>query len=545
MPRKRVLTKKLDLAQGLCILIDNGVPCPRRVLYRGLCNTHVGHLRHCGRVEEFALPHEDRKHTFVLAEQVEPAVCRIVDNDLPCDRRSTASGICSHHIRTIRERADLKIEDYLPPGFKLGHSRRAPPRELTYRRQKRPTPGLCVAAERLGSGPWVPCEARSVSRGLCQKHRFRLLKDEDAFDEVANPERRDPAFQVKRRPREGVCVVVEDGEGCDEASSRRRRVCGRHYHALRRAGKLAELTDEFLDKKFELTPKADVSRVAGFCVLIVNGLPCTNPVKRRGLCMSCLWVIGRDGLDLESFALPVTKRREPEFARAERLVPGQCLLAPDGIACSRAALVRGLCKSHYRMLRVRHLLEKFALSLDELRVQPDVPHVYLDKNVVIRFAMHENFGVTPDKSSVALVQAVLARRLRATVSLDCVRAVYSHLGHRLARPTDGGGRGLDEKEAERLARDYTGKLFYRRDGLWNLAPPTDEAFRACAADGRLPHLSLEDALEVHLYASARAKHGTSMFVTADGGILEYGEAVHPERVASTFGFVFCPSAPLR
>jgi hypothetical protein len=127
------------------------------------------------------------------------------------------------------------------------------------------------------------------------------------------------------------------------------------------------------------------------------------------------------------------------------------------------------------------------------------------------------------------VRAVLERQLRATVSLDCVRAVYSHLGHRLSRPVDEGGKGMDDAAAERQARKYAGALFYGRGGLWNFVASSSDAFKECAHGERHASLSLEDALEVELYAIARKKYGCTHFVTADHGLLtDQPEALAPE-----------------
>lgn len=229
---------------------------------------------------------------------------------------------------------------------------------------------------------------------------------------------------------------------------------------------------------------------------------------------------------------------EPVFVRRERLLRGVCALVEDATPCRETSHARGLCHRHYHLLEARDRLQELGLGPDELSRLPLLPHYYLDKNVPIRFAMHQVFGVNPDQASVALVQAVLRGRVRATVSLDCVRALYSHLGHRLARSVADSGKGLDPTEAERVAREYAGKLFFGAGGLWNFLAPSENAFRACALEGRLPELSLEDALEVHLYAVAKAEHGAEMFVTADGGILKYGEAVHPEKVVRAHANLF-------
>lgn len=318
MPRDRILAKKREIVPGICLLIDDGAPCPAKVLYRGLCNAHVAYLRARNRIEEFALPHVDRKHTFVLSEDATREACRIIDNGVACDRRPTGSGLCSNHIRTIRERKDLRIEDYFPAGYTQGHSRRAPPADLVYARKKVPTEGICVVRERQASGSWKSCEADAVSRGLCQLHRFRLLKL-GIFEQIADPERREPVFQLKRRLRDSVCVIVEDKKGGEAPPTRKRRVCDAHYYALQRAGRLEELTDQFVAEDLVLDRKPAASLVAGFCILTVNNAPCTNPVKRRGLCGRCLWVVERDGLDLERLALPVAERHVPALARKAKV----------------------------------------------------------------------------------------------------------------------------------------------------------------------------------------------------------------------------------
>lgn len=67
-----------------------------------------------------------------------------------------------------------------------------------------------------------------------------------------------------------------------------------------------------------------------------------------------------------------------------------------------------------------------------------------------------------------------------------------------------------------------------------MVPFGDVQLSACTLGGRLPELSLEDALEVFLHVRAKADHGATLFVTADGGILRYGEAVHPDLVATNY-----------
>jgi len=270
---------------------------------------------------------------------------------------------------------------------------------------------------------------------------------------------------------------------------------------------------------------------------LYNGIPCTNTPKRRGLCDPCIWLIGRtEGYEYEQFTLP-EKSKQHKIERKKKITKGVCLLIVDGIPCRKAVKARGICNLHYKLVNRKKKLAKFALTVEEAEYLPDIPHFYFDKNIIFRFAIHEILGLTPDWNSVALVQAVLDNKIRATVSLDCIRALYSHIGHRLSRPKSEGGREMDEKEAEKLAREYAGKLFFGREGLWHFMSFDEHQFDLCAFQGRLPNYSLEDALEVHLYAIAKEEYGATLFVTADGGILEYGEAVHPEKVARTYNLV--------
>ena len=96
-------------------------------------------------------------------------------------------------------------------------------------------------------------------------------------------------------------------------ATRKQRVCDRHFHALRRAGKLHELTEAFVKKKLELDRKSAADRAPGFCIMSVNGIPCTNVPKRRGLCNPCIHLIEKSGFWFEDFAQPVKQKFKPVF----------------------------------------------------------------------------------------------------------------------------------------------------------------------------------------------------------------------------------------
>ncbi len=196
---------------------------------------------------------------------------------------------------------------------------------------------------------------------------------------------------------------------------------------------------------------------------------------------------------------------------------GVCAVVEDGVPCERAARNghSGLCSRHRAKALVRGRLGELGLSAAELAALPRVPHLYLHKSVAIRFAACEAVGAASDASAVALVTAVLGRTLRATVSLECVRAVYRHVGHRLARPVELGGLALDDATAERRSPEYVGELFYSRGGDWSFAVTSASVYRACTLGAKHPTLSLEDALEVETFAAVRWSLGCTRLVVAD------------------------------
>ncbi len=519
----RIFAKKLDVVPGVCLLIEAGAPCTRPVKIRGLCAAHRTYLLAAGRLEEFALPPRNRKHDLRVNPDAAEGLCRVLHAGKPCLSAARGDGICLRHYQQIWMRPDLDLAD-----FKRRH-------EITFVRLKTPTAGVCVIRERTSDGRHADCADKPHARGLCQRHYHRLSANAALFEQLADPPRALPVYRLKKEPKEGVCAIIEDDAGCSNPTNRLRRICDVHQYksGLASGGRIRELTEAFVERGYVLERKPPHAMVPGFCILLVNNVPCTGVPQHRGICHNCYALVQKYG-DYEALALPPAKHAKEEIRRNERIVRGVCILVVDGVACRASVIARGLCKRHYRLLESRGVLEELGLSAEELERLPSTPHFYLDKNVVMRFAMFETFGVAPDRSSIALVDAVLNGKVRATVSLDCVRAVYSHLGHRLARPTDQGGKGLEERDAERMARNYVGGVFFRRGGLWNFMGAGEDTFAACAAEGRLPELSLEDALEVHLFASAKEEHGAELFVTADAGILRYGEAVHPEKVVAAY-----------
>ena len=59
--RPRILTKKPVQLPGICILVENGVPCRNSIASRGLCGKHRIYLMTHGQLERYGLPNQPRK----------------------------------------------------------------------------------------------------------------------------------------------------------------------------------------------------------------------------------------------------------------------------------------------------------------------------------------------------------------------------------------------------------------------------------------------------------------------------------------------------
>jgi hypothetical protein len=272
--------------------------------------------------------------------------------------------------------------------------------------------------------------------------------------------------------------------------------------------------------------------VLGLCLLLVNGVPCTGVVDRpgrRGVCRTCTLHLDSERYELLALPAPSRERRKAQLTRKPVLSRGSCVLEDDGAPCTRAPYARGVCRFHYG--RDRKLV--LGLTEAELAALGEVPHVYLDKNVLVRFATFELLSAGEPDGAVAIVRGVLRGRLHATVSLDAVRATKTHLARALAFATELGGKGLDDAEARSKARAYVGGVFFGRGGLWHFAPPAIDLLKGCTIGGRWKTLSLEDALEVETFLRAKEDDSTLVFVTADRHVLaEVEGAVSPEAIFS-------------
>ena len=108
--------------------------------------------------------------------------------------------------------------------------------------KKKPKKGVCRMIE-----DGKRCKELAYARGICQTHRNRFRSSDDyakTYEKYAAPSLYpiyDTAnLKVNRRPRVGQCRLVVNSEECFELP-RNRGLCGKHWAALHRRG----LLDDF------------------------------------------------------------------------------------------------------------------------------------------------------------------------------------------------------------------------------------------------------------------------------------------------------------
>jgi hypothetical protein len=129
--------------------------------------------------------------------------------------------------------------------------------------------------------------------------------------------------------------------------------------------------------------------------------------------------------------------------------------------------------------------------------------IYLDKDVLFRYAHARLFRERTTIASIEVVDAIITGYLEAFVSPDVVFAFYNHIQYKLRRPVDRGGMNLDWDEAIRCARDFTQQTFGL--GSWNIVSLPINDLRIALQDTRF---DFEDAVQFY-----SAKLANTTFIT--------------------------------
>lgn len=514
---ERILTRfKIgpDRGRDTCRLIVDGKPCGKPVRSRGLCQSHWEHLKLRGFLERFATPLEQRPH---LAVKPNPTAktCRLLVNGLPCMEDAKQRGLCISHYKYIWKRPDLDIDDFALPTPK--------PAYQSMSRKKKIRNGICIIVE-----DGVGCGQHVQFRGLCRRHYAIARLSPQGIDHWALPKEPAVQYKVKVHP-DGCCRIIESADGHEHACREKpviRGLCSHHYQVLsKKEGFEAYALPKKPQRRHSIERKPEGEIVKGICVIVDDGIPCAHPAKpREGLICrkhrACLQR-RRDlrAKDLEYYpADSYTARTSP---------PGVCRIVAFGMPCDRPERKCGVCGAHYEALKARGLLSKLCTPGRRGTRQRRSPglHVYLDKNIIIDYLVERTLGKVSNISSSQLVEAVLAGKLAATVSANCITAANSYLRLRLVRPPEEGGLGAGEDEARQEAERAVGSLFFGEASPWRFVPYEMTVVRG----GRLfPHLSWEDGMEWAAFEHARDwPMGPDRFVTRDG---HFKEGVSPNHV---------------
>ena len=484
----------------LCRVCEDGAACASSDrLRRGLCQRHYTWAVKNRRLETVGLPGAPRKYVFDLkpVDHREPGRCRLLVNGHACMLTAARRGLCDRHYAAIWQRPDLSIDDFALP-LRTNAA-------LTLNRSAdRET---CRVREND-----VDCPSPAATRGLCRSHYSWLREyDPTAFEQLATPIQAAPQFTRRKRIRDGRCRVAENDIGCG-APAAIRGLCTRHYAAVKDDPlQLTALAAPSRAKiKRDLRP--NLSAPPGVCTVIAEGVACTLPGERRGLCPAHDRLVrGITRLRIADFQrdTPIVLTLKP----ATLLNDGLCRAQHDGVPCPALPFTRGLCRPHYRLATARDQLTELACSAGTPRAagKAAMPHVYLDKNVLFDWCDAHAFGAEGQQASVQLVDLVRRNTLWATISATAVTSSYNHIRHRARRPYDEGGRALDELAAETLGRTTVAALLI---GPWRVLRLDPIQLRQVLITPS--EHSFEDAMEWAGFEEARASQAApKWFVTRD------------------------------
>lgn len=296
---------KADPVLGVCRLVVNGRPCELPTDRRGLCRKHYASLwqRPDVNLDDFALPAGYKPPIRLRRSPVE-GECRVHQGGADCRERAHARGLCQKHYKQLRDPQPALFRQIATPDPNA--------REFALRRTLRD--GRCRVATN-GQG----CGQPSETRGLC-RHHYSVLRGRPELERIALPARQAAARVYTRAPdaAQGVdrCVVVENGVRCSGVPERR-GVCREHHKRIGNSHEYS-LGDFYLPERpptLERKPAEECRD--GLCVVLEDGAGCQTPPHVRGLCRRHYRVAMERGV-LEALASAARDARSPFGAGNDR-----------------------------------------------------------------------------------------------------------------------------------------------------------------------------------------------------------------------------------
>jgi hypothetical protein len=165
---------------------------------------------------------------------------------------------------------------------------------------------------------------------------------------------------VKKKCKEGICHIIENGKNCTR-TSHCRGLCSKHYNYFLRW----ELVEKYgAPHKFayvetnEYEIKKDIKE--GICRINENSKDCPRSNHGRGLCAHHWLTFDRHDL-LKKYG--TSSQKDPRtFKIKKKIVKGICRIIENGKGCKTKLASHGLCSKHYQRFWRSDELSKFGIK---------------------------------------------------------------------------------------------------------------------------------------------------------------------------------------
>jgi len=245
--------------------------------------------------------------------QANKGECRILDNHIPCNKKSMIRGLCANHYSSINKR-NLLDKYGLPARQHI---------KFRYKLVKKRKKKICGIIENK-----KVCRNEAQTRGLCRKHYIVCFHNKMLDEFALPPQKNVPTYSVNKECQHGQCRIIELGKICNDRAYYQ-GVCSNHYLKLFNDNKLKKFTLQKLRVYDIYEPKNQM-----ICRITEDSTPCHQRVIGRGLCQRHYRKFYRNG-QLEKFALQTAPKQSV------------CTVEDENGKCDCTSFSRGLCKFHY------------------------------------------------------------------------------------------------------------------------------------------------------------------------------------------------------
>jgi len=210
----------------------------------------------------------------------------------------------------------------------------------------------------------IPCQKKSTVRGACDKHyaylkRFNLLEKYADIHHCMKVKTFSIKKDLKLKSNLNKCRLVVDGIPCQN-KSKSRGVCTTHIVHLNTYNIFELYAVPTKRSALNIKVKQKAQRKKGICRLVVNGVPCKTKIMMRELCST-----HRSYLRLHNLLDKYGAKSQTRYVKKITVIPknqrdpDRCHLIINGNVCHSKKLIRGFCRKHYTLLYRLDLFTKF------------------------------------------------------------------------------------------------------------------------------------------------------------------------------------------